>query len=243
MKKKRILPILIYFLIAALLILIVVNYEEFIAYLTIITDKTIYLWFNLLILFIALLITYNFINQIKQAERKASDKHRQSRTDSMTGVYNRIGLEEYGEEKWEMAKNENTSFAVIFIDIDKFKTFNDTYGHNVGDVIITKIAEALKKSVRLETDLVARYGGDEFVILLSNIDKNAIHVINKRIQKNVKEIKVDEINESLTLSMGIIYTDKIDDDNSLDNIIHLSDVALYKAKEKGGNQYYFNDDH
>ena len=90
MKKKRILPILIYFLIAALLILIVVNYEEFIAYLTIITDKTIYLWFNLLILFIALLITYNFINQIKQAERKASDKHRQSRTDSMTGVYNRI---------------------------------------------------------------------------------------------------------------------------------------------------------
>ena len=79
--------------------------------------------------------------------------------------------------------------------------------------------------------------------MLSNIDKNAIHVINKRIQKNVKEIKVDEINESLTLSMGIIYTDKIDDDNSLDNIIHLSDVALYKAKEKGGNQYYFNDDH
>ena len=120
MKKKRILPILIYFLIAALLILIVVNYEEFIAYLTIITDKTIYLWFNLLILFIALLITYNFINQIKQAERKASDKHRQSRTDSMTGVYNRIGLEEYGEEKWEMAKNENTfllSFLLILINL------------------------------------------------------------------------------------------------------------------------------
>ncbi len=238
-KQNKLLP-LIYMWSILLLLLVIVNYKDFFDYINILASNTNYLLFNLIIIIIILLLLINARLKVNRAEQKASDKYTESLIDKMTKVYNKTGLYELGNDKWDIALREGWSFAAVFIDIDKFKTFNDTYGHMVGDLLITKVAEVLKKSVRLETDIVARYGGDEFVILLSNIDKNTLHILAKRIQRIIKELKIKEINEPLTLSIGINYMKKINENNNLDEIIHLSDEALYISKSKGGNQYQFN---
>ena len=153
--------------------------------------------------------------------------------DYMTGSYNRRYFFDSGNAIVLKSMRKSASIAVATIDIDNFKKINDTYGHDVGDVAIKAIKTILDSNLR-ESDLVARFGGEEYCILLEDISlddtKTLFEKIRKSFEANIMNIKGTQIN--YTVSFGIAYGGF----NSLEDMVKFSDEALYKAKENGRNQ-------
>lgn len=157
-------------------------------------------------------------------------------TDSMTGLNNRKYLDYYINKH---KKNLLTkTISTIIIDIDYFKKYNDNYGHIEGDKIIKEVATTLKNSVR-KNDITIRYGGEEMVLILTNLSPNDAEVIAQKIQNNLKnkniEHKYSEISDLLTISIGIYNTKFLGQD--IYSLINKADMALYKAKKSGRNRY------
>ncbi|MCW9026494.1 MAG: EAL domain-containing protein, partial [Thiovulaceae bacterium] len=159
--------------------------------------------------------------------------------DSLTSLPNRTNVEEYLDINIPIARRNKHKIAVLFIDIDNFKTINDTLGHDIGDEFIKECAKMLKSSLR-KSDILARIGGDEFVIILESIDTNysaatvSTNIIN--MFQNPIETKNNKLN--MTVSIGIsIFPNDADDCITL---FKCADMAMYKAKESGKNnfQYY-----
>lgn len=153
--------------------------------------------------------------------------------DKLTGVANRTLFYKLAEKFLNNAKRNNSLLGLMFIDVDKFKAINDTYGYEVGDKILIKVANALKRSTR-KNDIVARHGGDEFLILLPGIKNfNNFEVIVSRIINNKnKIINFNEKETNISLSMGIsVYPD---DGDSIDKLIAKADKAMYIAKNREG---------
>jgi len=153
--------------------------------------------------------------------------------DFLTGAYNRRFFFEAGEVIYLKAKRKDSSLAVAMIDIDKFKNINDTYGHDVGDIAIKEIKKVLDESLRA-SDLMARFGGEEFCILLENITIENIEILFEKIRQKFEKniININDLTISYTVSIGIYYGASA----SLEDMIRLSDEALYKAKESGRNK-------
>ena len=153
--------------------------------------------------------------------------------DFLTGSYNRRYFFESANAKFAKAKRNSSALALATIDIDKFKNINDTYGHDVGDVAIKEIKKVLDRNLR-EYDLVARFGGEEFCILLEEITckdlKNLFERIRVDFEKNI--IKIDTLEVKYTVSTGIAYGVF----DSLEEMLEISDEELYKSKENGRNQ-------
>lgn len=152
-------------------------------------------------------------------------------TDKLTGLYNRLKIDEVLNNQIEYSKRYKVSFCVILIDIDNFKMINDTYGHDKGDYVLSEISTILKQNIR-KTDSVGRWGGEEFFILCPNTDKEDCFLIAESIRKNVESHSFWDISK-LTISLGL--TSFLDNDNSL-TIFKRVDNALYKAKDNGKNQ-------
>lgn len=157
--------------------------------------------------------------------------------DFMTGSYNRRYFFEVGQSIFSNAKRNNRGVAVAMFDIDKFKNINDTYGHDVGDVAIIEVANILNKYLR-ESDLIARFGGEEFCVLLENISLEEVSVLFEKIrlvfEKNI--IKVNDLEIQFTTSIGICFG--MEDD--LESMIKKSDDGLYFCKNNGRNQIAIN---
>lgn len=157
-------------------------------------------------------------------------------TDGLTGLYNRKFLDEHSKKLIPHAKRDNFNVGVLLLDMDHFKAVNDEYGHDIGDKVLKELARILLENVR-ESDLVVRYGGEEFVILLVNIaEEEAIKVANK-IKQKVSENEIDVYAGSKlkkTISIGLSMYPK--DSSSFDSVIKNADIALYEAKHKGRNQ-------
>ena len=158
--------------------------------------------------------------------------------DYLTSLPNRLLLTDRLEQSIKHFSRDNKKIAIIFIDIDKFKSINDSLGHDVGDILLKNIAKRLKKSIR-SSDTVARFGGDEFVILLDGFRKvnDIIKVINKIEKSLIKPVIINEIRHSVTLSMGISVFPN--DGENIQSILKNADIAMYKAKNEGGNRYRF----
>lgn len=154
-------------------------------------------------------------------------------TDYLTGAYNRRYFFESGHAIFSKAKRKVKPLAVATIDIDNFKNINDSYGHDVGDVAIKEIKTVLDKNLR-ESDLMARFGGEEFCILLEDISiedtKTLFEKIRKCFESNM--IETHGIIVSYTVSIGI----RFGINESLEEMIKISDKALYEAKESGRNK-------
>ncbi len=120
----------------------------------------------------------------------------------------------------------STNFGILFVDIDKFKEINDTYGHEKGDEIIKRVAETIKKSIR-DIDYAFRFGGDEFMIMLFPDDIGADKV-KERILKNIKDIKIDDI--PISISIGTATMPK--DGDSIDEILKVADERMYEEKRR-----------
>ncbi len=172
-------------------------------------------------------------------ERKKSERiiHQMAYYDSLTGIPNR---NKFKQELGNILKNEaNKSFAILFLDLDRFKTINDTKGHSTGDMILKQVAIQLK-NVLAEDGEVFRQGGDEFIILVDNTNKDEVVKIAERIlQVFTKPLSIGENDYFVTPSIGIsMYP--IDGDDQ-DTLIKHADTAMYLAKERGKNNYQFYD--
>ena len=157
-------------------------------------------------------------------------------TDQLTGVYNRKKLNAL-LQKYERIGTPS-DLGVVMMDIDYFKRYNDTYGHQAGDVILKEVAGVLKNSVR-KKDTIIRYGGEEFLILLHGIKKKAAEEICHAIQLNLKEKAIphaaSEVAEYITMSMGLSYQ-KEKNGLTLEKLIGNADEVLYQSKAAGRNR-------
>jgi diguanylate cyclase (GGDEF)-like protein len=153
--------------------------------------------------------------------------------DFLTGLYNRRFFFEYGNKIFEKAQRKNEHLAVVMCDIDKFKSINDTYGHDVGDVAICEVARILSTSLR-STDLIARFGGEEFCIVLEKMSltqtQNLLETIRAKFESN--QLSVGDISLNFTASLGVCYGLRSD----LESMIKSADEALYFCKNNGRNQ-------
>lgn len=152
--------------------------------------------------------------------------------DKLTEIANRTLFYKISERSLNNAKRKNKLLGLMFIDVDKFKCINDTYGHEVGDKVLIKVAEILKEAIRKE-GIVARYGGDEFLMLLPNIKKyNDYKNIISRIASNNKRIKFNEKEINISLSIGVSFYPN--NGCSIDKLIIEADKAMYIAKKRDG---------
>ncbi|AXX89614.1 hypothetical protein CKA55_06805 [Arcobacter suis] len=170
-------------------------------------------------------------NRLILEETKRIYQEKLANTDPLTGAYNRRYLNEFSYEYLKIVKRENKDLSLLLLDLDDFKNINDTFGHEIGDIVIKQLVEISKSSIR-ESDLIIRFGGDEFIILLPNTNiQSARFVANKIINKITEYNKNKEFNFSI--SVGISHYQI--GDNSIDNIILRADKSLYKAKKIGKN--------
>jgi len=157
----------------------------------------------------------------------------QTLVDSLTGLYNRRAFEKKILEEFERAKRYQHPLSMLILDIDNFKTINDTYGHNGGDAALKKISETLKIKTR-QSDFQSRYGGEEFVLILPETDQeNAIQVAAK-IQDEIRSSVFSSESQqfSLTVSIGISSL-SVREYSDWNEMLHDADLALYRAKRNG----------
>lgn len=155
--------------------------------------------------------------------------------DELTGVYNRRFIKERLEVEILKAISNNQFLCIILSDLDNFKNINDTYGHIAGDNVLIKFAEIIKRNIRDESDWVARYGGDEFLVCLTNANEIAAYNVGERIRREVAKTEFFYGPNKIvfTASFGIaMLSEKISNVNQL---IESADEKLYEAKKKGGN--------
>ena len=158
-------------------------------------------------------------------------------SDQLTGIPNRRAFDNNLEELYDLYQDEKQIFSLLLIDIDHFKKFNDTYGHAVGDRVLTYVASILKGGVKGD-DRVARYGGEEFVILLPNTDYEGAIAVGNHVREKVagKKLVAGDGKTSygnVTISIGAAL---ISDNDDMESIVQRADKGLYLAKEKGRNQ-------
>ncbi|MHB8231821.1 MAG: sensor domain-containing diguanylate cyclase [bacterium] len=155
-------------------------------------------------------------------------------TDELTGLYNRRKMDEVLEFEFNKAARYGNHLSVMILDVDRFKSVNDFYGHKAGDIILSKIGQLLRENTR-SIDTATRYGGEEFVIVLPQTDFNSALSVAKKIKNLVKDYKFTQIDRNITVSIGIASMPD-DNINSVDDILKIADDFLYEAKNSGRNR-------
>ncbi len=181
------------------------------------------------------LIMHTDLSEQKLLEEKLT---RLSLIDPLTNVRNRRSLDEQLEREWNRGARTFSPLSVLMIDVDRFKEFNDLYGHQAGDECLKKVSRILEKAAKRSGDFIARYGGEEFCAVLPQTDeKEAQHVANE-IQKLMKQLKIRHAASAtgyLTISIGVRSVVPLPKGN-FEKILNDADKALYQAKKNGRNQ-------
>jgi diguanylate cyclase (GGDEF)-like protein len=162
---------------------------------------------------------------LRQAERNAA-------TDALTGLGNRHWMQDMFEREVTRAQHSGKPLCLMMIDVDNFKQFNDRYGHIAGDRVLIAVAQTLRQYVR-PTDLIARFGGDEFAILLPGIELKPAQLTAERLREQVAALSPPSLSTAVTVSIGV--TSRIGDDD-VSALVHRADAAMYDAKAKGRNR-------
>ncbi|MEP4892526.1 MAG: sensor domain-containing diguanylate cyclase [Aliiglaciecola sp.] len=162
-----------------------------------------------------------------------------SQKDPLTGIANRRVFDETYARQWALAVRQQSPLSLILCDVDHFKAYNDSYGHQQGDVALIRVASCILKQVQRPTDLLARYGGEEFILVLPQTDEKGAREIAEKIRQAVIEenIQRDDLSgyKYITLSVGFASIVPTANDN-LEKLISQADKQLYIAKENGRNQ-------
>lgn len=160
--------------------------------------------------------------------------------DGLTNIRNRRFFDETFEKTFSEIKRDKKSLAVLMIDIDFFKLYNDNYGHGQGDETLRKVAKALEKTIKRASDFVARYGGEEFVILLKDINKDGVEAVANNLLNAIRELKIthefSKIENYVTVSIGVSYYNSSSDITKLELLLK-ADETLYNVKNSGRNNF------
>jgi diguanylate cyclase (GGDEF)-like protein/PAS domain S-box-containing protein len=172
-------------------------------------------------------------HQLEQANRKLQ---RLATIDGLTQVSNRRQFDHQLKTEWRRMHREGTALSLVLCDIDYFKRYNDSLGHQEGDTCLKKVAQALNGGVRRAADLVARYGGEEFVVLLPNTPGEGARIVAENLRSTIQELNLahpdSPVSEHVTLSMGISSASP-NSNFSSEELVTRADKAMYQAKSQG----------
>ncbi len=178
--------------------------------------------------------------EVTEELRKANDLLEEiSRTDALTEISNRRHFEEFFNWEWKRAERTHEPISVILIDIDHFKPYNDTYGHQRGDDCLRAVAGVLKSNLRRSQDILARYGGEEFVAVLPDTDESGVRQFAEKLRRAVQEMNQEHEGSPqkkvVTVSLGSA-TAVPESGLEAASLVKRADKALYLAKEQGRNR-------
>ncbi len=184
-------------------------------------------------------IVDKYKNERLLLEKKNKELSHLVRIDALTGLYNKQFLNEQIKIYMSISRRTNVPLSVLVLDIDYFKNYNDQYGHMQGDDCLVKIAEIIKKSVHRGSDNIFRFGGEEFVLLLHNVNASSALEVGQRVVDNVREAKIEnsgsQIDSFITVSAGLFTYDG-KKEMTTNSVIRMADEALYMAKNEGRNK-------
>ena len=155
--------------------------------------------------------------------------------DGLTGVYNRRFLDQQLQQEWLLAARKRHPLAVLLLDIDHFKTFNDTYGHLAGDVCLREVASLIAKQIARPADFIARYGGEEFVIVLPDTDSKGAVQVAEKLRQQLAAMTINYQQQQLLITVSIGVSVSHPGQQSIAELLREADEALYQAKSNGRN--------
>ncbi|HZR46150.1 MAG TPA: GGDEF domain-containing protein [Candidatus Manganitrophaceae bacterium] len=176
-----------------------------------------------------LLLFYLFVQKNRSYQSENSELQRLSITDHLTQIHNSRFFHVQLEKEVERANRQKALFSLLFLDVDYFKKYNDDQGHAAGDEVLREIGRIIRRVIREGVDCGARYGGDEFSVILIDSNLQAAYEIGERIRLALNQSR----NGAVSLSMGIACFRKGD---SADGLFKRADDAMYRAKKKGRNR-------
>ena len=169
----------------------------------------------------------------------AEEKLRQlARVDGLTKLINRRTLDEFLGDLWNVVHRGNGVFSILFVDVDFFKLYNDTYGHQKGDAVLASVAEAIATGLPRSSDVAARYGGEEFVAVLAETDGPGAMLVGEKIRAAIEALQIPHSRSQfghVTASIGVAIFDR-GAHASVEAVLSAADGALYEAKGNGRNQ-------
>lgn len=181
------------------------------------------------------LVKQKIVDKLEKVQRSLEKTEKIAATDALTKLYNRTFFESMFNVYIDEARNGSHHLSILLMDIDHFKTVNDTYGHLIGDQVIKHVALVIRNSLR-NSDIAVRYGGDEILVVLTGTPIDAAVKIAERMRVAIKKLvsftTADDEKITLSLSVSIGCTELIDDDQPV-SLFERADSHLYKAKESG----------
>ena len=183
--------------------------------------------------------TLNLGKDITEQKRAEAILQQLSTLDGLTEIPNRRHFDEVLEQEWKRAVREQVPISLIMCDLDFFKAFNDTYGHQMGDYCLKRVAKALSEALKRPGDLVARYGGEEFAVILPGTDGKGAERVAQSLRAVIEGMGLPHdsstVKKIVTISLGVAVTHPTQGSDQAD-LINASDQALYQAKRQGRNR-------
>lgn len=167
-----------------------------------------------------------------------SELQRLSTTDGLTGIANRRFFDQRSVSEWRRCERQKKPIAMIMVDIDHFKKYNDTYGHQAGDECLKTVAVQVARAALRASDFAARYGGEEFVLVLGEVTVEGAGLLANNIRKHIDELKMPHLaspSQNITVSCGVASV-LPGEGTSIETLLKAADQALYRAKEQGRNR-------
>jgi diguanylate cyclase (GGDEF)-like protein len=182
--------------------------------------------------------------ELEEIRRQLEDKNRLlerlSAIDTLTQIANRRRFDAVLRQEWRRASRDEAALSLVFCDIDHFKLFNDTYGHQKGDDCLVRVAQAMDEALNRPADLVARYGGEEFVALLVDTDAEGARLVAERMRERVESLGIEHRASTaapcLTVSLGVATVQPPEAGLRPEDLVSRADQALYAAKQGGRNR-------
>ena len=181
-------------------------------------------------------LTLLLCRELRLRHRAEAELAQMASTDALTGLPNRRHLDQIMKHEWALALRSGQSLALLMIDVDNFKAFNDRHGHHGGDEALCRVAQTLSETIRRPADLAARYGGEEFLVVLPATDLGGARLIAEKIRGAIQAMpRFANDHQPLTVSIGIA-AQTVRPEDKLAALFGMADKALYEAKKKGRNR-------
>jgi two-component system chemotaxis family response regulator WspR len=174
----------------------------------------------------------------RELMRANLELERLTRIDGLTGLGNRRYFDEYLAAEWKRCQRTQSPLSVLMIDVDHFKRYNDAYGHLAGDDVLKQVARVIQDGSTRSTDLAARFGGEEFVVILTGVPQEGASHVAERLVQGVRDLNIAHGADRVTISVGVA-TAWPDAEGDPARLVNAADLALFRAKNEGRDRLVF----